>query len=92
MGNLRPVLLISLGLLGYMLWIEWQKDYHTPLTPAGTELVSTSPASAADQNDDLPAGAGQPAPADAPDVPQPLKPGQDARGNSLLQHWLTDPA
>ncbi len=27
MGNLRPVLLISLVFLGYLLWVEWQKDY-----------------------------------------------------------------
>lgn len=27
MGNLRPVLLITIAMLGYMLWIEWQKDY-----------------------------------------------------------------
>ncbi len=27
MTNLRPVLLITMGLLAYMLWVEWQKDY-----------------------------------------------------------------
>ena len=27
MGNLRPVLAIGLVFLGYMLWVEWQKDY-----------------------------------------------------------------
>ncbi|MEE8496855.1 MAG: membrane protein insertase YidC [Xanthomonadales bacterium] len=27
MGNLRPVLIIGLVFLGYMLWIEWQEDY-----------------------------------------------------------------
>ncbi len=35
MGNLRPVLLITLGLLAYMLWIEWRKDYSPqPALPA----------------------------------------------------------
>lgn len=27
MANLRPMLLISLVFLGYLLWVEWQKDY-----------------------------------------------------------------
>jgi YidC/Oxa1 family membrane protein insertase len=27
MGNLRPVLLVTLLFLGYLLWVEWQKDY-----------------------------------------------------------------
>jgi len=27
MGNLRPVLIMALVFLGYMIWIEWQKDY-----------------------------------------------------------------
>ncbi|MGH8036006.1 MAG: membrane protein insertase YidC, partial [Lysobacterales bacterium] len=34
MGNLRPVLLISLGLLAYMLWLEWQKDYGASPAPS----------------------------------------------------------
>jgi len=37
MLNLRPVLFIGLLLLGYMLWIEWQKDYAPqPSTPQAT--------------------------------------------------------
>jgi YidC/Oxa1 family membrane protein insertase len=27
MGNLRPVLMIGLVFLGYMIWVQWQKDY-----------------------------------------------------------------
>ncbi|MBT8053002.1 MAG: membrane protein insertase YidC [Gammaproteobacteria bacterium] len=27
MGNLRPVLIIGLVFLGYMIWVQWQKDY-----------------------------------------------------------------
>ncbi len=85
MGNLRPVLLISLGLLGYMLWIEWQKDYPKPLPKAPTEAVSKPLASTSAGNGDLPAGAlpgdvGQQPPADAPDLPQPLEPIQGAAG------------
>ncbi|MSQ97967.1 MAG: hypothetical protein EXR85_01510, partial [Xanthomonadales bacterium] len=81
MGNLRPVLLISLGLLGYMLWIEWQKDYPPARAQASTEAVSKPLASTSAGNvdvpaGDLPAGAGQQPPADAPDLPQPLEPAQ----------------
>ncbi|HLF31954.1 MAG TPA: membrane protein insertase YidC [Xanthomonadales bacterium] len=70
MGNLRSVLLISLGLLGYMLWLEWQKDYPAaPVAPPAETASSSlgtgsqSPQStAADQ--DLPR-APQPAPSEA---------------------------
>jgi YidC/Oxa1 family membrane protein insertase len=42
MGNLRPVLLIGLGLLAYMLWLEWQKDYPAgPSAQQGTTATST---------------------------------------------------
>ncbi len=41
MGNLRPALLITLGLLGYMLWIEWRKDYgQPPVLPASVSVTS----------------------------------------------------
>ncbi len=50
MDNLRPVLLISLAFLGYMIWLEWQKDYapliappavSVPLGEAGSQVNST---------------------------------------------------
>ncbi|MFC1689978.1 membrane protein insertase YidC [Pseudomonadota bacterium] len=35
MGNLRPVLIIGLVFLGYMIWVQWQKDYGpAPQAPA----------------------------------------------------------
>ncbi len=40
MGNLRPALIIGLVLLGYMLWIEWQRDYGPQ--PASSTVKSTS--------------------------------------------------
>ena len=45
MANLRPVLLISLLFLGYLIWVEWQKDYGPqPPTQTGPATVSdTSP-------------------------------------------------
>jgi YidC/Oxa1 family membrane protein insertase len=48
MGNLRPVLLISLVFLGYLLWVEWQKDYGpAPAPPVATQ----APRSASDAPD-----------------------------------------
>ena len=37
MANLRPVLLISLVFLGYLLWVEWQKDYAPRTLPGAAE-------------------------------------------------------
>ena len=56
MGNLRPVLLITLALLGYMLWVEWQKDYATPPAPPAPAVVSATDGTAAPQppEQDLP--------------------------------------
>ena len=35
MGNLRPVLIVGLAFLGYMIWVQWQKDYGpAPQAPA----------------------------------------------------------
>ena len=40
MGDLRPVLIIGLVFLGYMLWIEWQKDYGPQPSPLAREATS----------------------------------------------------
>ena len=43
MGNLRPVLIVGLLLLGYMMWVEWQKDYSPapqPTTPSAPLSVT----------------------------------------------------
>ena len=40
MGDLRPVLIIGLVFLGYMLWIEWQKDYSSQPSPLAGEATS----------------------------------------------------
>ena len=40
MGDLRPVLIIGLVFLGYMLWIEWQKDYGSQPSPLAGEATS----------------------------------------------------
>jgi YidC/Oxa1 family membrane protein insertase len=46
MGNLRPVLIVGLAFLGYMIWVQWQKDYGpAPQAPAPqTQLQSDTPA------------------------------------------------
>ena len=71
MGNLRPVLLISLGLLGYMLWLEWQKDYHSPPAPVITSAAPSSPAGSAGTPDLAPGAQDLPQPLDAVNQAQP---------------------
>ena len=61
MGNLRSVLLITLGLLGYMLWVQWQRDYPTP--PSATQVTASS--------HDIPGQAPE-VPGNEADLPQPL--------------------
>lgn len=52
MGNLRPVLLISLLILGYLLWIAWQKDYGAPpVKPVTTEDQAFKAETSADELD-----------------------------------------
>jgi YidC/Oxa1 family membrane protein insertase len=47
MPNIRPLLLIALAFVGYLLWQAWEQDYHAPAPPPGTE-VPPQPAAAAD--------------------------------------------
>jgi len=62
MGNLRPALIIGLVFLGYMIWVQWQKDYGpapqapTPQTQvqSDTPEVPSSPAQHSDSAVDLP--------------------------------------
>ncbi len=43
MANFRPMLLLSLVFLGYMLWFEWQKDYGPrQAMPGQTERVESN--------------------------------------------------
>jgi len=66
MGNLRPVLIIGLVFLAYMMWIEWQKDYGaTPQapTPQAQDTFATQ---------DLPSTAVD-IPGDGLDLPEPVE-------------------
>jgi YidC/Oxa1 family membrane protein insertase len=66
MGNLRPVLIIGLVFLGYMIWVQWQKDYGpTPQTPA----TQAQPASDTLDVPSTPTGVS----AAAKDLPEPVE-------------------
>ena len=68
MGNLRPVLIMGLLFLAYLMWIEWQKDYGpAPRTETGTpDVTQSSPA----PMPDVPViERSQPAAADLPSTP-----------------------
>jgi YidC/Oxa1 family membrane protein insertase len=59
MGNLRPVLLMGMVFLAYLLWVEWQKDYGPPpAAPATATSTDTGapgvPSETASLADDLP--------------------------------------
>ena len=54
MANLRPVLLISLVFLGYLLWVEWQKDYGP--RPVQSEGQAAATAAQDGTPPDVPAG------------------------------------
>jgi len=66
MGNLRPVLIIGLVFLGYMLWVQWQKDYGRPATlpPAQQSQAQSGLPSVPEQT---PSGVGS-----AADLPEPV--------------------
>jgi YidC/Oxa1 family membrane protein insertase len=54
MANFRPVLMVSLVFLGYMLWVEWQKDYGPKQTLPGQSGNSQSSTGLGTQTDLLP--------------------------------------
>jgi YidC/Oxa1 family membrane protein insertase len=99
MDNLRPVLLITLAFLAYLMWLEWQKDY-APVTvaapaveqqsqaasPAG-ELDTSNPATDADATAaDLPEITGQPEHSE----PSAAKPAPATQAQSQLVRVRTD--
>ena len=71
MGNLRPVLIMGLVFLAYMMWVEWQKDYGpAPQTSTAAQTQAAEDASIPDvpRFEDSPQ-AGQ------EDLPQAVSPG-----------------
>lgn len=59
MANLRPVLLITLVFIGYLLWVEWQKDYAPQ--PVASAPGSAMPSAADGAVPGVPADAAAPA-------------------------------
>jgi len=75
MGNLRPVLIIGLVFLGYMLWVQWQKDYGpAPQPPSPTSQGQSGlPAVPEQRSSPTSDAADLPTPIDAPESsPAPL--------------------
>jgi YidC/Oxa1 family membrane protein insertase len=77
MGNLRPLLFVGLLFLGYMIWVQWQRDYgpvpQRPGTPAaqpGTQLDTLADSLVDPMPDPSAEGAAAPS---ADDLPAPLE-------------------
>jgi YidC/Oxa1 family membrane protein insertase len=67
MGNLRPILIMGLLLLAYMMWVEWQKDYGpVPQPPAAERQLSAEGTDASVPTATAPASAQDATPADLP--------------------------
>jgi YidC/Oxa1 family membrane protein insertase len=86
MGNLRPILIMGLLLLAYMMWVEWQKDYGPAPQPPAPEAQLSA------EGRDVPApgatvpGSGQAAPpADLPVPSAPTASPQDAAGQQAVE-------
>ncbi|NNJ80410.1 MAG: membrane protein insertase YidC [Xanthomonadales bacterium] len=65
MSNLRPVLIIGLVFLAYMIWVEWQKDYGpAPKAPevAETRSLQDMPGIPEAEQPDLPSAGDLPSP------------------------------
>jgi YidC/Oxa1 family membrane protein insertase len=43
MANLRPILIMGLLLLAYMMWVEWQKDYAPAIKPQTATATQSPP-------------------------------------------------
>ncbi len=77
MGNLRPVLIIGLVFLGYMIWVQWQKDYGpVPQAPTSQPRVQADtpavPYSSAERS------------ASAVDLPEPIERQQQEASSSEI--------
>jgi len=97
MDNLRPVLLISLAFLGYLMWLEWQKDYAPIATQPAAQALESPQQSGQNTGSEIPS-AGNTDAADLPrvgDLPgsgDPLneKPEATTRAPSEVVHVTTD--
>jgi YidC/Oxa1 family membrane protein insertase len=69
MANLRPVLLITLFFLAYLIWVEWQKDYGPQPQPQAAAGQAMPDPSALPDPESIPPAVAQPGP-EAGDLPQ----------------------
>ncbi len=94
MDNLRPVLLISLAFLGYLIWLEWQKDYAPVVPQSTTPVVESQLNTAPDVPDSSIEGgvADLPQAADLPNTAEPTtsKPEAGMRAESQVVRVSTD--
>jgi len=73
MGNLRPLLIIGLLFLGYMIWVQWQQDYGpAPQRPTPPSAESALPSGSPGDSPPQPPADRAAAPA-ADDLPAPLE-------------------
>ncbi len=91
MANTRPILLITLVFLAYLIWLEWQKDYGPQPTPAQTPVAQSEPGAGVP---DVPAFSAENAetgqPADLPDLGDAAPASQPAA--EVSQSAATPPA
>ena len=75
MGNLRPVLAIGLVFLGYMIWVQWQKDYGPAPQPANSQSQVQSDTPEVPTSGSLPATGPE-------DLPSPVDQQSEAVSNT----------
>lgn len=91
MPNLRPILLISLVFLGYLLWVEWEKDYGP--RPATVSPSQTAASASGSEQAPLPEVGDLPemgaaTPTQAGDLPQQLPDVQAQSGQAQAARQL----
>lgn len=87
MDNLRPVLLISLAFLGYLIWLEWQKDYAPVIAPPATSIIEGQAARPTGSTENLPTAevADLPQIADAPNTAAQANEEPISRAEAVMQ-------
>ncbi len=87
MDNLRPVLLISLAFLGYLIWLEWQKDYAPVVAPPVASVLETQPGSPSSSTENQLTGevADLPPMADVPNAAVPAGSESGSSGEAMMQ-------
>ena len=89
MAQLRPMLLMGLLVLSYLMWVEWQKDYGVkpqaqPVTEVTNSTLESSPLPVP-QDGSVPAAGDLPeAGPGLPDMGQDIAPQAEMRGESLV--------